>query len=105
MNIYEKTETKQPWKAVNRGTHPNNPDIDLWDLEHGDCGENVVDGCYNKETADLLAAAPELLEALINANVLIAKAAENGFVEQGDLENLFLSQQKTSAAIAKAKGE
>ena len=54
--------------------------------------------------ARLVAAAPEMLAALCNVQRLITEAAMIGFNHKdGDWpERLFLSQQVTSAAIAKA---
>jgi hypothetical protein len=54
--------------------------------------------------ARLIAAAPEMLEALRNVQKLISEAAMTGFnCHDGNwAERLFLSQQVTSAAIKKA---
>jgi hypothetical protein len=59
-----------------------------------------------EENARLIAAAPEMYEALKNVQKLIAEAAMVGFnCNDGDWpERLFLSQQKTSTAIRKAQG-
>jgi hypothetical protein len=58
----------------------------------------------NDEENSLIAAAPEMLAALLNVRKLISEAAMTGFNWQdGDwAERLFVSQQVTSAAIAKA---
>lgn len=85
-----------PWKAVNKGQHWNNPDIDQWDVEHGDCGENVVDGCYTEGTAKLIAAAPELLEAL-EGMLKVFNNAPNISTQS--------VYEASQAAINKAKGQ
>lgn len=55
----------------------------------------------------LIAAAPDLLEALLSVRSLISEAAATGFnYKDGDWpERLYFSQQKTSAAIEKARGK
>lgn len=52
----------------------------------------------------LIAAAPEMLEALNNVQNLIVECVKDGFIDKDNLNALFLSQQTTAAAIAKAKG-
>jgi len=56
--------------------------------------------------ARLIAAAPDLFEALLAVNVLISEGAAQGFRwDIGDwAERLFHSQQATSAALKKAAG-
>lgn len=58
----------------------------------------------SEEDARLIAAAPDLLDALRNVNQLISEAALTGFnCHDGDwAERLFHSQQATSAAIKRA---
>ena len=57
--------------------------------------------------ARLIAAAPEILAALLDVRALISEAAQTGFNwKDGDwTERLYASQQVTSAAIAKALGD
>ena len=59
----------------------------------------------NQADYALIAAAPDLLEALLNVRSLISEAAAAGFnYKDGDWpERLYFSQQKTSAAIEKAR--
>lgn len=65
---------------------------------------NFPDNCL--ANARLIASAPDLLDALLNVRKLISEAAMTGFNwKDGDwADRLFFSQQKTSAAIDKAKG-
>lgn len=61
----------------------------------------------NDANARLIAAAPDMLEALKAVNKLISEGAEHGMspFENDFAERLFKSQQKTFAAIAKAEGQ
>lgn len=56
--------------------------------------------------ARLIAAAPDLLEALIAVNALVAEGAATGFNPNSGTwaERLFLSNQATSNALIKAMG-
>lgn len=91
----ELRHTPGPWKYVR--------DSDYWSIE-----PTIIGGKDNMEgnEADyrLIAAAPEMLDALRNVQKLISEAAMTGFnCKDGDwAERLFFSQQKTSAAIEKA---
>ncbi len=69
--------------------------------------QDVVRQGETESNARLLAAAPDLLQALENVRLLISEAAQTGFnYKDGDwAEKLFLSQQKSSAAIRKAIGK
>lgn len=60
-----------------------------------------------QERAHLIAAAPDMYEALKAVNKLIAEGCKHGFnYEVGDwAECLFHSQQKTSGALKKAEGK
>ena len=59
---------------------------------------------HHKANAALIAAAPDLLEALINVRKIITEGALTGFnYKDGDwAPRLFNSQHTTSSAIAKA---
>ena len=67
-------------------------------------------GAFSREVCEanarLIAAAPRILDALINVQKIISEGAMTGFVPtDGDwAERLFASQQKTSQAIAEATG-
>lgn len=66
----------------------------------------IADLVASDADAFLIAAAPDLLEALLNVRKLISEAAATGFnYKDGDWpERLYFSQQETSAAIDKARG-
>jgi hypothetical protein len=53
----------------------------------------------------LIAAAPDMYDALKDLNKLIAEGAEHGFTDHDWMERLFFSQRKTSAALRKADGK
>jgi hypothetical protein len=69
--------------------------------------EAAVAEVIDRANAHLIAAAPEMYEALASVQKLIAEGAKTGFNPlDGDwAERLFVSQQKTSAALSKARGE
>ncbi len=67
------------------------------------CGKEVY--ASGMKDIELISAAPEMLDALKSVNQLIADCAMSGFTDKSCVEALFLSQQKTSDAIKKAKGE
>ena len=74
--------------------------------QHGKRWPTVLHVCDCNSEADarLIAAAPELYEALLNVNRLISEAALTGFnYRDGDwAARLYLSQQQTSRALGKA---
>jgi hypothetical protein len=86
------------WHSINRYDEARKQD------------ENVAVVGYDPRTgvglsdARLIAAAPQMLEALRNVQKLISEAAMTGFnCHDGDwAERLFASQQVTSAAIKSA---
>lgn len=95
--------TPGPWKwsdgTLEQDTPGNNGNVIL--------GFYSSDGCTeikNPDDSRLIAAAPDMLEALQNVQKLISEAAMTGFnCKDGDwAERLFFSQQMTSKSIAKA---
>ena len=67
--------TKGPWTAKNAGAHWNNKAIDNWVICYGSDGEQIVDHVYEEADAYLIAAAPELYEALKEARDCVAECA------------------------------
>lgn len=60
----EARHTPGPWKVFNAGPHYNNQAIDNLQIQYGEDGECISDHVYTQADARLIAAAPELLEAL-----------------------------------------
>ena len=89
--------TPGPWEAKHRAGHDNQYRTEIFSAEHGgiatcawtpkNCG-NGVTGTYREANARLIAAAPDLLEALQHLT-LVLKAAGYG-------------TERADAAIAKA---
>lgn len=85
--------TKGPWTLIIGGPHWNNPGTTNYQIAWSSEGELVVDHVYEEADAHLIAAAPELLEALEVAFQHIDKTTHCN------------DWAKVCAAIAKAKGE
>lgn len=87
--------TPAPWIAVNEGKHWNNPQIDSWNVYYGNDKEHVVDKviecAYTEANAHLIAAAPDLLDALIELS--------NWYKSE-----IGLPAAKANSAISKATG-
>lgn len=57
--------TPGPWSYSRCGKHWNNPELVRIEINYGDDGECIADTVYQEDDARLIAAAPEMLEALI----------------------------------------
>lgn len=86
--------TPGPWRVNTIGEHWNNPTLVHLEVTYGTDGECVCDTVYRREDADLIAAAPELLEALETLVVFTTPTKRNAAV-----------LNKAYAAIQKATGE
>lgn len=86
--------TPGPWRVNTIGEHWNNPALVHLEVTYGTDGECVCDTVYRREDADLIASAPELLEALETLVVFTTPTKRNAAV-----------LNKAYAAIAKATGE
>lgn len=58
--------TPGPWSVNTIGKHWNNPTLVHLEVTFGTDGECICDTVYRREDADLIAAAPELLELVIH---------------------------------------
>jgi hypothetical protein len=88
----ETKHTPAPWYVHSTGQHWNNPELENIMICYGKNDEAICDTVYNRDDANLIAAAPELLEAL-ERMILICKVY-NG-----------LEAKKARDVVAKAKGE
>ena len=82
--------TPGPWAVNEIGQHWNNKALTHLEITFGEDGECICDTVYQREDANLIAAAPELLEAL------------------RDFESracIYVNTSKAIAAIKKALGE
>ena len=70
--------TPGPWRVNTIGKHWNNPALVHLEVTFGTDGECICDTVYRREDADLIAAAPELLEALKGLLVRVADDEEYG---------------------------
>lgn len=57
--------TPGPWVVNEIGQHWNNKALAHLEITYGEDGECICDTVYQREDANLIAAAPELLNALI----------------------------------------
>jgi uncharacterized protein (UPF0212 family) len=78
MKMNEFKGTPGPWRVNTIGKHWNNPALVHLEVTFGTDGECICDTVYRREDADLIAAAPELLEALKGLLVRVADDEEYG---------------------------
>lgn len=90
------THTQGPWKIHRLGRHWNNENLEDLAIVYGNDGEHICDTVYEEGDAHLIAAAPDLLEALENAKSMFPRGTEckiwKAIIDQ------------TNKSIAKAKG-
>lgn len=93
--------TKGPWEVNVIGPHWNNDSLTHLEVTFGRDGECVCDTVYQLEDANLIAAAPELLEAVMG---LLESHGEIGSANVWSI-NDSPEGLKARAAITKALGE
>ena len=89
--------TPGPWVVNEIGQHWNNKALTHLEITYGEDGECVCDTVYQREDANLIAAAPELLEALQRCESVLSNIP----LEVCDVEDLLYARE----AIKKALGE
>lgn len=102
MTTEPKTYTPGPWRAVDRGAHWNNPSITNWEIHWSEDGECVVDHVYEEADANLIAAAPDLIEALKSALAFVEFYNHRYDGQDGLHPHGIVTAAR--AAIAKAEG-
>lgn len=88
--------TPGPWSVNVIGQHWNNKSLKHIEVTFGQDGECICDTVYNPSDANLISAAPDLLEALQS----IIELQTRGYVVLGDKYT-----DMARAAISKALGE
>jgi len=96
--------TPGPWRVNTIGKHWNNPALVHLEVTFGTDGECICDTVYRREDADLIAAAPELLESLQELFSHYKELADSGDAGNWKLEDEPVGK-KAMAAIAKALGK
>jgi hypothetical protein len=100
--------TPGPWKVVANGPHWNNEAITNYEIQYGDIGECIVDHVYEEADTHLIAAAPDMLEALE-----LSLWLKDLWMMPEDIEECHLGEAQAMSqlytaivnAVAKAKGE
>ena len=88
--------TPGPWVVNEIGQHWNNKALTHLEITFGEDGECICDTVYQRADANLIAAAPELLEALQYLTHAL------GYGSSMDVAN---GEEMAQAAINKALGE
>ncbi len=101
--------TPGPWEAIDGKNlvwvdGPAHNVCDLYHTHIGEDGNEFVSKHNAVANARLIAAAPDLYEALKVIRSLNAKASESGYTDSAALEELFTANALASAALAKARG-
>ena len=91
--------TPGPWRVINNGPHWNNQRITNWEIAYSQDGELVAEHVYAEADAYLMAAAPELFDALDGL------LSELDSTPEIDLSSWGVSTAKARAALTKARGE
>ncbi|MFP8544710.1 hypothetical protein [Klebsiella sp. 1SOBk2mer] len=100
--------TPGPWCVNTIGKHWNNLALVHLEVTFGTDGECICDTVYRREDADLIAAAPELLEALLgymSAVERMNQAMKDGVNVQGAISVLVGYEDMAHSAINKALGK
>lgn len=89
--------TKAPWTVNKTGLHWNNPALENIEITHGEEGECICDTVYEEADAHLIAAAPEMHDALSS----IIECWDGPLYKHEMLPSI----EKARKALAKARGE
>lgn len=95
--------TPGPWAVNIIGAHWNNPGFKHIEVTFSEDDECVCDTVYQIEDANLIAAAPELLEACLRTQAQFRQAGIEA--KSGSLNPAEDNASRIDAAIAKALGK
>lgn len=96
--------TPGPWIVNEIGQHWNNKALTHLEITFGEDGECICDTVYQRADANLIAAAPELLEALQEI-LQIGDIHHSAIEAKHPLHDFESWEMKARAAIKKALGE
>ena len=99
----ENKHTAAPWYVHTLGVHDNNPKLIDIAVCYGNDDERICDTVYKMEDAKLIAAAPELLEALKFVDMELSQHPD--FHGMGRNNPVYYAVHKARKAIAKAEGK
>ncbi len=95
--------TQGPWKVNTIGQHWNNKSLTHIEVTFGEDGECVCDTVYQMADANLIAAAPDLLEACLRIQAQFSQAGVASVA--GSLNPAEDAAAQIDAAIKKALGQ
>ncbi len=94
--------TAGPWNVNAIGQHWNNPSLSHIEVTFGTDGECVCDTVYEMADANLIAAAPELLEAL---QEMVAIVKKNTYPQPDKPSSTWGRMEAAETVITKALGQ
>lgn len=94
--------TPGPWKVNKIGSHWNNQSLEHIEVTFGMDGQCVCDTVYEMADANLIAAAPELLEAL---QEMVAIVKKNTYPQPDKPSSTWGRMEAAEAVIARALGQ
>ncbi len=94
--------TPGPWSVNVIGQHWNNKSLTHIEVTFGEDGECICDTVYSADDAQLIAAAPDLLEALQEMVEIVKK---NSYPQPDKPSSNYARAEAAQAVIAKALGK
>lgn len=94
--------TPGPWSVNVIGQHWNNKSLKHIEVTFGQDGECICDTVYNPSDAKLIAAAPDLLEALQEMTAIVKK---NSYPQPDKPSSNYARAEWAESIISKALGE
>lgn len=94
--------TPGPWKVNAIGKHWNNESLVHLEVTFGFEGECICDTVYQREDANLIAAAPDLLEAL---QEMVAIVKKHTYPQPDKPSSTYGRMEAAEAVISRALGQ